>query len=245
VEDVGHRLLIVPATLVQGEIGASFLDRDSFRVRTAAAGEEAIAIARAWAPALVLIGTGLADMPAARLANRIRREVDPGIKLLLLTEVIEPHTEGEELAADAHLIEPIDPANLLEAVAELLDVPPRRTPRVAVRILARLEGGFEEPGRPSGLANLLCLNEGGVLLEAPGPLTLGAPGTLQFVLPGSGARIVVKVRTRVLIDEIRLHYGVAFVDLDEASRGHIGEYVAARLGRVTAEEDSTDEFDRD
>jgi CheY-like chemotaxis protein len=245
VEEAGHKLLLVPATLVHGEIGSSFLDRASFCVRTAESGAEALAMARAWRPALVIIGTGLEDTLAATLANRIRREVDPRIRLLLLTEVIEPDAEGAELAADAHLIEPVDSANLLAAVAELLEVPARRAPRVAVRILARLGECFEEPGCASGLTNLLCLSENGALVEAPGPLQLGVTGTIQFVLPGTGAQLSLRARPRVLIDEIRLHYGVAFEEVDEESRAQLRAYVAARLGQEEQAKEAIHEFDRD
>jgi CheY-like chemotaxis protein len=244
-EDDFHRILIVPPTLVQGELGSSFLDRAALRVRTAATGAEALGISRAWAPALIIIGSRLTDTTAAELATRIRREVDPDIKLLMLTDLLESATADDEVEPDGHLIEPVDPPDLLAAVAELLGVDARRSPRVAVRILARLAGVFEEPARESGLANLLSLSEKGALVEAPGQLRLGAEGTLQFVIPQSGVRLTLPIRPRVLIDEIRLHYGTEFVALDEESRGHLRALVAARIGSAAAEEDAVHEFDRD
>jgi CheY-like chemotaxis protein len=245
VDDSSKKVLIAPASVLRAEVGASFLDRAFMRVRTAGSGAEAFAMTRAWAPDLVIIGTGLADTTAAALANRLRRDVDPKIKLVLLTEMLEPDPAGEELAADAHLVEPIDSRNLLVVVSELLDVPPRRGTRVAVRLLARLGGAFEEPGPASALVNLLSLSESGVLVEAPGPLQLAARGTLQLVLPGAGARLALGLRVRVLIDEIRLHYGAEFEDVDEAARQSLRDYVAARLGRGGGGEEPEHEFDRD
>ncbi|HEY3356776.1 MAG TPA: PilZ domain-containing protein [Polyangia bacterium] len=235
-------ILIVPGTLLQGEFGPSFLDRACFRVRTAETAEEALRIARVWPPDLLVIGSSLEGGPPARVCARARQQAAAGLKVLLISESVDP-SDGpgaggaDEALPDAHLVEPVDPDELLATVAALLDVSARRAPRVAVEFLASLSGVLEDGARPSVYVNVLSLSESGVRLESPCHLRLGATGALAFVLPGGGARLALQVRPRAVMDEIRLHYGVEFVDVAPADGTRLRSFVEARLGRSGAGEE--------
>lgn len=235
-----NRILVVPDTLFT-EIGPSFLDRGSFRVRAAQNGVEALLIAKVWRPDLVIFGSHLPDMRMLEFAQRMR-VADPQTRLFLLSDTME--TEGmtgmaEAKATDAHLVMPVDAAQLLVTMAALLDVRLRAAPRVTVRLLARLENvGLPEPepGRPGATANVLILNERGALIEAPSELRVGALGTIQFFLPGAPERLRVPFLVQALVDEVLLHYGGAFVGIAEADVERVRAFVEARLSRREGEE---------
>lgn len=209
-----HRILIVPDAVLEGEIGASYLDRAGLRVRSATTGVQALAIARTWRPDLILFGD-LPDMTTVEFSMAVR-ETSPDIKLFLVTESVDQHAgRAGSMIADAQLVEPVEPAEALSTIATLLDVRVRRTPRIPVSLLARVEGLMDDEAPRSSMANILTLSEGGVLLEVPAPLKVGARGTIQFVLPGAAERITLPLSVQGLIDEFALHYGAMFLDVGE------------------------------
>jgi DNA-binding response OmpR family regulator len=231
-------ILIVPETLLQGEYGPSFLDRAGFRIRTAASHEEALRIADAWPPDLIVMGSAVEGGTPAEVCARLRARAGPRVKLLLISDSVDASEgPGDGASAtdgvpDANLVEPVDPGQLLATVAELLEVSPRRAPRVAARFLASLSGALEDEARPRVFANVLSLSESGVRLESPCYLRVGAVGALAFVLPGTGERFALAACPRVILDEVRLHYGVEFVGVTSEDGARLRRFVAARLGRI-------------
>jgi CheY-like chemotaxis protein len=238
VQPTSYAILVVPDTLLQAELGPSFLDRGSFRVRGAANHEEALRIAEAWAPDLIIVGSSLPFCSATTFCLRVRRDVSPAIKLLLVTEEIGvPEEDAQEVEPDAHLVSPVDQEHLLHTVAALLNVSARRAPRVAVHVLARVGGLTEDDGPQSVLTNILSLSESGVLLESPRELRLDVVGTIIFVLPDVGHQLALALRPRVLMDEVRLHYGAEFVDASAPDRERIRDYVATRIRQAAGGEE--------
>jgi DNA-binding response OmpR family regulator len=226
-----RKLLIVPHAL-QVEIGGSFLDRRSFKVRTASDGGEALAMARIWRPELILLASSLRDMSPATFCEKVRRDTTLGaVRLLMITsELATGSVDGFIHAlADAHLVQPIEEAELLGTVGALLNVRSRRAPRLPVELLGRVT---DRPanGEPVQLmANVLTLSEHGLLLECEQHLTVGAMDTVTFYLPGDSRRLQLDCAV-LFADEYLLHYGVEFVGIGEDDRGAIRSYVEAQLG---------------
>ena len=219
------KILIVPEKL-HVEVGSSFLDRRSFTVRAAPSGEAAIRFAVSWAPDMILLSSSVGPgMDAKEMCAAFREQPElDGIKILLLTVAItSAPTFVVSVGADAHLIQPFDERQLLQSIGSLLEVRTRRTPRINVEILARVEEPDSDDASPS-MANIVSLSEHGVLLESERLLTIGNVSNIMFFLPG--AQLAVHVRGKVLYaDELVLQYAIEFVDVGEEERRSLREFV--------------------
>lgn len=223
------RILIVPDDLLTWEVRESYLDRNTFVVRTAHHADEALAISKVWNPALVFFRSELEGMPVTRFCAELRAAAgDNPIKLLMFTDQVgAPLDDAVEAAPDAHLISPIEPDQLLDTIASLMTVPRRRSPRASIDVLVETDAF---PGADSGLANSINVSEDGMLIEANGHLPINEPGVLRFFLPGSPKRMTIKAVVRVSVDEIRLHYALEFIDLAPGHRALIRQYISQAGG---------------
>ncbi len=228
-----RKILIVPDVL-QLELGGSFLDRRSFKVRAATSAEEALAIATAWKPALIMFASTLPDMSATVFTRTVNERPElRDTRLLMVTMEIgrEPEPPMAE-PPDAHLVQPIDQAQLLESVGVLLNVEVRRGDRVRVELLAQVESTVEGDDDPQQMmANVLTLSPSGMLIECERHLKVGAMSSVQFFLPASSERITASCIV-LYADELLLHYGVEFVDVSDAARARIAAFVAEVGGGV-------------
>jgi DNA-binding response OmpR family regulator len=225
-------LLLVPDDVLSGEIRESFLDRGSFTVRTAGDASEALSMISVWRPSLIVFRSDLAGMSISEFCRMVRDQVRvEETKLLMVTDQVGAALEDvDQVGYDAHLISPVEAPQLLHTVATLVDVRERRAPRVPLEALVRTEGLRESADSPdTSLANAVNISENGILLESEGPLKVGSKGRLHFFLPGGAERITVSGIVRTLMDEVRLHYSVEFVDLPDHHLETIRRYVQENL----------------
>ncbi len=204
------RVLVVPDQIVPGEIGATFFDRRSFGVRSACDATEALGIASAWRPDLIVLRSDLPGGAPRDFCLLVRAKL-PRTQLLIIDELIgHPHADALDGLCDARLLQPVTAVQLLSTAAELLGIPTRRAPRVPVDTLVHLQGFSLTTDTQGTLANAINVSELGMLLEAGAHLDLGATGTLSFFLPGAGQRVVLPGVVRVALDEVLLHYAIEF-----------------------------------
>jgi hypothetical protein len=220
------RVLVVPDQIISGEIGATFFDRRSFGVRSAHDASEALGIASAWRPDLIVLRSDLMGASARDFCLLVRAKL-PRVKLLIVDEVLGDSTsDALDGICNARLLPPVSPDQLLDTAAELLAVRTRRAPRVPVDTLVHLTGFGLTTSEEGALANAVDLSELGMLLEAGAHLDLGAAGTLAFFLPEINERVVMPGVVRVGIDEILLHYAIEFIGGDAACISAIQRYVS-------------------
>lgn len=227
-----RRILVLPHALLD-EISASFMDRRSFKVRSAATPDEALQIAASWIPALIIYGSEL-EGAAGGFSRRVRRTLELcETRLLMLTEQATGAASGDLARAevDGHLLRPVDEAALLNAVGAILDVEVRRAPRLRCQLLARVEGVDSSRGQVRPMyANILGLSETGMLLEGEDRLRAGDVIMAQFVVPDRSLRVALRCMV-VRADDLQLQYGCEFLDTTPVDRDAIREYVADQLAR--------------
>jgi CheY-like chemotaxis protein len=222
------RVLIVPDQLISAEMGSSFFDRHSLVIHSAQRAEDAVSVARAFRPDLVILRSDLADVSAAELCRALRA-VQPGVRLLLIHEFIGESESDYSGLVDARLVQPVDGDQLLATIAALLEIRVRRSPRAYVETLVQL-AGFGVPDKSElSLANSIDVSEFGMLFETATQLELGAVGEISFFLPGSSTRLRIAGVARVVLDEVLLHYAVEFEGIGDAERLAIRAYVTEQL----------------
>ncbi|HZV83283.1 MAG TPA: PilZ domain-containing protein, partial [Geobacteraceae bacterium] len=133
-----------------------------------------------------------------------------------------------QCSADAMLLRPISPVQLMETVGRFLELEMVRSKRidfsVEVQVADRNSGG-----------ELVCLSrdisKSGIRLESSSMLETGSRIVCRFSIPHAGAvdaegHVVRHVRT----DDGRNQFGVQFVDLSDASRRQIEAHVTRVAG---------------
>ncbi len=151
------------------ELVRSYLERAGFTVLSAGSGAEAITVAAAAAPDLVVLDLGLPDVPGETVARELRAGlVTRTTPILMLTarSAEEDRIRGLELGADDYVTKPFSPRELVLRVQAIL----RRGGPAAAQGAASYGGGelvIDEPRRQArvrGTAVALTPTEWGVLV---------------------------------------------------------------------------------
>ncbi len=148
------------------ELVRSYLERAGFTVLSTGSGAEAITMAAAAAPDLVVLDLGLPDVPGETVARELRGAGAVPIVMLTAKSAEEDRIAGLELGADDYLTKPFSPRELVLRVQAVL----RRGSPAAAGAAASYGGGqlvIDEPRREvrvRGQAADLTPTEWGVLV---------------------------------------------------------------------------------
>src|SRR5579864_7183817 len=143
----------------------SYLERAGFSVLSTGSGAEAITMALASAPDLVILDLGLPDVPGETVARELRATSATPILMLTAKTAEEDRIRGLELGADDYVTKPFSPRELVLRVQAIL----RRGGPAAAQGQASYGGGelvIDEPQRQAmvrGAAVALTPTEWGVL----------------------------------------------------------------------------------
>ena len=111
------------------EIARDYLERAGFRVTTAGNGADALAIARARRPDLIVLDLGLPHMDGLDVTRTLRKQSN--VPIIMLTARVDESDKliGLELGADDYLTKPFSPKELVarvRAVFRRIDAAPER-----------------------------------------------------------------------------------------------------------------------
>jgi signal transduction histidine kinase/CheY-like chemotaxis protein len=123
----GGRIMVVDDNMDAAETLAQMLDIAGYEVRTAADGDLALALLDTFVPALAILDIGLPGMSGYELARRLRADPRvPHLRLIALTGYGREPDRSRALAASfqEHLVKPVQPQRLLEAIRQLMDLDP-------------------------------------------------------------------------------------------------------------------------
>jgi DNA-binding response OmpR family regulator len=98
----------------------SYLERAGFTVLSTGSGAEAITLAAAAAPDLVILDLGLPDVPGETVARELRGAAPVPILMLTAKSAEEDRIRGLELGADDYVTKPFSPRELVLRVQAIL-----------------------------------------------------------------------------------------------------------------------------
>lgn len=117
----GQTILLVEDHADAREALQALLELEGYSVVTAAEGLQALDIARTKRPDIALIDIGLPGLDGYEVARRLRALDGPQPILVALTGYSQPQDRRDAEAAgfDAHLVKPVDPADLTRVLTSL------------------------------------------------------------------------------------------------------------------------------
>ena len=124
----------------------SYLERAGFTVLSTGSGAEAIEMATAASPDLVILDLGLPDVPGETVARELRAAISTPILMLTAKSAEEDRIRGLELGADDYVTKPFSPRELVLRVQAIL----RRGGAAPAQGVASYGGGvlvIDEPRR--------------------------------------------------------------------------------------------------
>jgi len=147
----------------------SYLERAGFMVLSTGSGAEAITMAGAGAPDLVILDLGLPDVPGETVARELRAPAVTPILMLTARSTEEDRIRGLELGADDYVTKPFSPRELVLRVQAILrrGGPDARAGQQDVASFGDGELLIDEPRRTAtlrGVEAALTPTEWGILL---------------------------------------------------------------------------------
>jgi len=217
------KILIVSSLNPLIEKEKSILDRTDFKIFTATSGKDALNIHRTEKTDLIVADLDMTGLCGDKLCSIIRKdEAMKKVSIIIVCTNRESDLERcSTSGANSYITKPVDPAQLVEKVSQLLNIPERRSYRVLIK--AEVKGKFMN-------VPFFCssqdLSASGILLETDRPLARGDIISCSFFLPGSeristGGEVVRVVRTAAKA----FQYGVKFLDLHPDYKSAIEAFV--------------------
>ncbi len=156
------------------------LEPDIDVVATAADGEQAVSVARAYSPDVILMDAKMPRMDGISAMRAILQQA-PGLRIVMLTTFDTDDLVFEAIAAGAHgyLLKDAEESEILGVIRSAARGEPRLSPAIATKILAEFRR-VKAPKRPVPVS------------EAEEPLTEREKDVLGLVAAGKGNRDIAR-----------------------------------------------------
>jgi CheY-like chemotaxis protein len=224
-----RRLLVARAITVQHDIQKTFFQRRGFEVRVAVDGAAALAMARSEAPDAILLSSNMEGVPCDEVCRALKS--DPALEKVPLAVWCEWGDEAtrqkfDQAGADAFVPRTEGREALLQAVADLLKLPARKSARMTAFFSIMAGGDSREM-----LGRAYEIGEGGMGLEVARPYGMGEVLKLRFRLPGDRADICATGMVRWVAprgSEV-FGMGIEFVEIGPESQKRLNTYLDRAL----------------
>ena len=212
-------------TLLQNE--QSFLSRADVRIRTTNSNSQALEMHEAEQADLIVAHLDAGEMSGEELCRQIRNDA----RLRSVSILLVCGTDESEIArcmncnANAYISLPVPPAVLLQEAHRLLNIAPRKTCRVPVKI--RVTGKVRGRRFTGAVENI---STAGMLFWSSDSLLEGDSIQCSFSLSGSRQVTVPGEVVRILSGEegAEFGYGVSFVDISTEAVSAIRRFAGER-----------------
>jgi len=225
------KILIVSSSKSFLERSSNLLNGKEFQVNTAQSGAEALRLHMDHSFDLILSDMHLQDMGGDILCSTVRNgEVAKNpIIILICYESVDDHERVVRCGADAKIIRPVQPEQIIETIGNLLNIQVGRTKRAIFTVKV-----FAGKGKVEFDCISIDISITGILLETEYRLAVGDRIICRFALPGE-SQIEVEgdvVRSLDPHNNIR-KFGVQFIGLPLSCRKQIERYVESVRLKVT------------
>lgn len=217
-----HRILLVDDMRNFLDLERSFLQRADCKVFTASTGVEAIRVAKAEKPDLILLDIEMPEMNGIQACRILKADATTqAIPIIILTSM-QMEDEARRAGAERFVRKPIDEPRFLEEVKRFLPIVERAESRAAVDVPLT----FWRDGEP-WQARLLNLSRTGFFVSGTEVQPVGARLEVSFTLPKdfSGKLITAEAIVVRVSDDGRPGFGCRFFQISTGARLFIEEFL--------------------
>lgn len=173
-----HKILLVDDARNFLDLEASFLQRAECRILTAGTGLEAIRVARAETPDLIVLDIEMPEMNGIQACRILKTDASTQrIPVIVLTSM-QMEEEARRAGAEQFLRKPIDEPRFLAEVRRFLPIQERQDPRAPLDSPIT----FWRDGEPCE-GRLLNISKTGFFVGTSDPQPVGARLEVSFTLP--------------------------------------------------------------
>jgi CheY-like chemotaxis protein len=225
-EKLMKKLLIVGNIQKFMTAGKNILNRADLKIFTATSGEEALDIHKTEKADLIITELDTPGMSGDKLCSIIRK--DEGLKrvsiIIVCTSAASDILRVSRCKANSYITKPIQPEQLIASVAQLVNIPERKSYRVLLKVSVK---GTSANG--SSFCSSRDISATGILLQTDRTFAIGDVISCDFFLPDS-SRIVTDVEImRVTRNHDKtFHYGAKYVDISPKHKSAIMAFINKR-----------------
>ncbi len=229
-------ILLIDDSVASALLTQTLFKRKGAKVLIALNVKQGLYLAKTYIPDLIVLDYMLLEEKAFELFYALRKsEQMKDIPILVLLE----HWDKEliqqctDCGVNKILIKPVEEAQLLDTVADLLGIPVRK----AVRIGVELEVVHESPrGQHKGRTE--NISETGMLLMTPVPLDLHDIIELHFSLPNDPEPFYIYgevVREQEMPHDDIFAFGIHFIEMKNKERERLKKFIESQLNPALSE----------
>jgi two-component system cell cycle response regulator DivK len=227
-------LLVVDSEAYNLFYTSALLKRFDYKPIIARSAKEALQVAHASVPALIITSLGLSDMRGAELIKQIKQNpATASVPIITLERRRRRSVEGGivDISVDKNLTRPVSPETLHWAVQVAVEKTPRKTIRIQTPLNLKVnEIPFEYP---AGICTA-TLSERGVFLPTEKPATVDTRVSLQISLYGQTIESDAIVIYSYPLERKQDHepgMGLEFVEIKPKNQEIIRQYIHDEVTR--------------
>lgn len=226
---INKKILLASISKTFLERNKNLLSREDFLLLTTNNGAEALELHRQHRFDLVIADLYLKDMGGDLLCAQLHGEGGdrPVAVVLICFDKADEHVRVAQSGADAKIIRPVLPEQIIETVGNLLGIPLGRPKRAIFKVRVQSRKGVL-----AFVCVSLDISVTGMLLQTEHHLDIGDRIVCQFTLPGAGSIETEGDVVRSVSPASGEHqYGIQFIALPLASRREVERYIASVSGK--------------
>lgn len=225
------KLLIVDGVKASIDTETDMLGRACLEIFTATSAEEAMAVHKTERVDLIITGLDMPGISGDALCSMIRKDEElKNVSIIIVCTNTESDIERvSRCKANSFITRPIQPNQLIDKVAGLLNIPERKSYRVLLKVSVN---GRSEAG--SFFCSSRNISSTGILIQTDRQFAKGDIVSCAFFLPGS-ARVFTDaeiMRVGKNHDNTFL-YGAKYIDLSPEYRSAIETFINMRRGKIS------------
>jgi CheY-like chemotaxis protein len=216
-----HTILLVDDTRSFLDLETTFLQRAECRVLTASTGLEAVRLARAERPDLIVLDLEMPEMNGIQACRILKADPSTQRTPIVVLTSMQMEDEARRAGAEHYVRKPIDETRFLSELKKFLPIHERADARVAIDVPI----SFWRDGEPSS-GRLLNLSRSGLFVATENPQPVGARLEISFSLPHdfSGKRISAEAMVVRASAEPK-GFGARFFQISSGARLFIEEFL--------------------
>lgn len=225
-----YRLLLVDDVQLMRGIAKNYFNQTEFQISTARDGEEAMRMAIAIRPDLIIMDSEMTGLGGVECCRKLKNDPD----LFTTPVILVADNNDEQLdkcwgsGCDGLLTRPIGRRELLTAARQYVALANRAAPRIDRNILVKCGFGTEQEWHDYAHN----LGTGGLFLASERSFSLGAEFMVEFLIPRAEGPTSCKVRVawvnlaeKPKRPDLPPGVGLEFVDLDRECRLSLQQFV--------------------